>query len=204
MLTSAVTGCETSRPMAISARTLLVATAAFAIVACGSSSSSGTSGSGSPSPSPSPSEAHIASVDACSLVTQAEASAAAGAALTNFTASLPQQIPGICIYAQQGGAGAGVIVYAQVYADTATADQVTAAEFSAAMQAQIGQGATSAKEVTGIGDKAYEFTDNGSGGAGIVIIVFKANVVFMIAVDPSNAPGTVEGLAKTAIGRLNA
>ncbi len=178
-------------------RYLGVVAAGLALCACGST----TTGSSTTSPSPSPTPSHIASVDACSLVTTSEASAAAGAPLTNLTANLPQAIPGFCFYGQQNGS-AGVIVYAQVYADSAAAAQVNAAEFSAALQAQIGTGATSAKEVSGIGDKAYEFTSNGSAGAGIAIIVIKSNVIFMIAVDPSSSPGTVEGLAKTAIGRL--
>lgn len=115
---------------------------------------------------------------------------------------MPTALPGFCFYAQQGGS-AGVFVYAQVYPDSATANQVTAAQFSAALQTQIGQGATSAKQVSGIGDKAYEFTANGNAGAGIAIIVFKANVVFMIAVDPSNSSTAVEQLATTAVGRVH-
>lgn len=178
---------------------LVLAIATLTLCACGSSSTG--SSSGSPSPSPSPSEQHIASVDACSLVTTGEASAVAGAQLTNLTASLPQAIPGFCFYGEQNGSS-GVIVYAQVYADSATADNVNAAEFSAALQAQIGSGATSAKQVDGIGDKAYEFTANGQAGAGIAIIVVKANVIFMIVVDPSTNPGAVEGLARTAAGRV--
>lgn len=178
---------------------LSVAVAAIALTACGSSSTS----SSAASPSPSPSQVHIASVDACSLVTASEASAAAGAQLTNLSSSIPQQIPGFCYYGEQASSGsAGVIVYAQVYADSATANQVNAAEFSAALQAQIGTGATGAKEVSGIGDKAYEFTANGNAGSGIAIIVIKANVIFMIVVDPSSSPATVEGLAKTAAGRV--
>lgn len=180
-------------------RNLSVVCAALALAACGSSSTAGSISS----PSPSPSQAHIASVDACSLVTLSEASAAAGAQLTNLTAAAPQQIPGFCYYGEQASSGsAGVFVYAQVYPDSATADQINAAEFSAALQAQIGNGATGAKEVIGIGDKAYEFTANGNAGAGIAIIVIKANVIFMIAVDPTSSPETVEGLAKTAVGRL--
>lgn len=179
-------------------RLLTVIAIAGIIVACGGSSSSSNASNSSPNSN----SHHVASVTACSLVTVAEASAAAGATLTDLTASAPTQIPGFCFYGQQDGS-AGVIVYAQVYADQATADQVTAAEFSAALQAQLGAGATSAKEVSGIGDRALEFTDNGNAGAGIVIIVFKYNVIFMIAVDPSSSPGTVEGLARTAAGRIN-
>jgi hypothetical protein len=175
---------------------LLIAIGAVALCACGGSSSAGSSSS------PSPSETHIASVDPCSLVTTGEASAAAGAQLTNLTASLPQAIPGFCFYGQQDGS-AGVIIYGQVYADSATADNVNAAEFSAALQGQIGAGATSAKEVSGIGDKAYEFTSKGNAGSGIAIIVVKSNVIFMIVVDPSSSPSGVDGLARTAVGRLH-
>jgi hypothetical protein len=169
------------------------------LAACGSSSNASNN-----STSTSSNQTHIAAVDACSLVTAGEASSAAGATLTNLTASLPQSVPGICVFGEQASSGsATVIVYAQVYPDSATADQVTAAEFSAAMQGQIGSGATSAKEVKGIGDRAFEFTSTGGAGDGLVIIVFKYNVIFMIAVDPSSSPGTIESLAKKAIDRLH-
>jgi len=172
-------------------RQLAVLVAICAISACGGSSSS--SSSSSPSPS------LIASVDACSLVTAAEASAAAGATLTNIAGV---STPGTCFYGEQGGS-AGVFVYAQVYRDAATANAVTAQQISAALGAQVGNGATSGKEVSGIGDKAFEFTAAGNAGNGMAIIVFKANVVMMILVDPSTSPGTIEKLAKTAVSRLH-
>jgi len=164
------------------------------MVACGSSSAASTTSNSSD-------DKHITSVSACSLVSAAEASTVAGSTLTDLTASLPQQVPGFCFYGAQDSS-AGVVVYAQIYADRATADQVTAAEFSAALQAQLGNGATSAKEVKGIGDRAFEFNSNGNAGEGLVIIVFKYNVIFMIAVDPSSNPGAIESLAKTAVGRI--
>lgn len=171
---------------------MVVAVAILAISACGGSS---TSGGGGASPSPS----LIASVDACSLVTASEASSAAGTTLTNMVGVV---IPGACFYGQQAGT-AGVFVYAQAYANTATANAVTAQQMSAAMGMQVGAGATSGKQVSGIGDKAYEFTATGNAGAGSAIIVFKANVVIMILVDPSTSTGAIEQLAKTAVGRLH-
>jgi hypothetical protein len=165
--------------------------AILALSACGSSSTS-TSGA-SPSPS------LIASVDACSLVTASEASSAAGATLTSMVGVT---VPGACFYGEQGGS-AGVFVYAQAYPDSAAANAVTAQQMSAALGMQVGAGATSGKQVSGIGDKAYEFTATGNAGAGSAIIVFKANVVIMILVDPSASASAIEQLAKTAVGRLH-
>jgi hypothetical protein len=179
---------------------LLLAIVTMALCACGSSSSASTTGSSSPSPSPSPSEQHIAAVDACKLVTASEASAAAGKKLVNLQTLGAPVIPGACFYGAQGSS-TGVFVYAQVYPDTATADAVTAQQFQVALAAQLGQGATSGKEVDGIGDKAFEFTGEGNAGKGVAIIVFKENVVFIVAVDPGGTTAT-EGLARTAVGRL--
>ena len=164
------------------------------MVACGSSSAASTTSNSSE-------DKHITSVSACSLVTAAEASSVAGSTLTDLTSSLPQQVPGFCFYGAQDSSG-GVVVYAQIYSDRATADQITAAQFSAALQAQLGNGATNAKEVSGIGDRAFEFNSTGSAGDGIAIIVFKYNVIFMIVVDPNSNPGAIESLARTAVGRI--
>ena len=180
-------------------RNLFLACAAVALCACGSSSSAATSSS--PSPSPSASEANIASVNACALVTQSEASSAAGKQLVNMTTLGAPTIPGACFYGAQGSS-AGVFVYAQVYPDSATAHAVTAQEFQTALAAQLGKGATSGKEISGIGDKAFEFTGEGNAGNGVAIIVFKANVVFIIAVDPGGTTA-VEKLATNAVGRLH-
>lgn len=172
---------------------MAVAAAMLAMAACGGSSTGGSTGGASPSPS------LIASVDACSLVTATEASSAAGTTLTNMVGVT---IPGACFYGQQGGSG-GVFIYAQAYPDAAAANAVTAQQMSAALGMQVGAGATSGKEVSGIGDKAFEFTATGNAGEGSAIIVFKSNVVIMILVDPSTSSNTIEGLAKTAVGRLH-
>jgi len=181
---------------------LLVATAMLMLSACGSSSAANGNGASSPSPSASPSEQHIASVDACKLVTQAEASAATGKTLVNLQTMGMPVIPGACFYGAQNSS-TGVFVYAQVYPDMQTADAVTAEQFQVALAAQLGKGATSGKAVDGIGDKAFEFTGEGNAGDGVAIIVFKANVVFIIAVDPGTAT-PAENLARAAVGRLGA
>jgi hypothetical protein len=179
---------------------LLLGIATLALVACGSSSTANGSGGSSPSPS-ARSETHIASVDACKLVTQSEASAAAGKQLVNLTTIGGPSIPGACFYGAQASS-TGVFVYVQVYSDRATADAVTAQEFQTALAAQLGKGTTSGKELKGVGDRAFEFTGEGNAGNGVAIIVFKANVVFIVAVNPGGATAT-ENLAKTAAGRLD-
>lgn len=175
--------------------------AGITLAACGGSTSSSTTTT-SPSPSPSPTPVHIASVDACTLVTASEASAAAGATLANLASLGGVVIPGACFYGAQNSS-VGVFVFAQVYPDSTTANAVTADQLSAALGGRIGVGATSGKEVSGIGDKAFEYTANGNAGNGIAIIAFKANVIVLIAVDPTADPTVVEGLARTAIGRLH-
>ncbi len=174
---------------------LAVATALT--VACGS----GTSNSSSKS-SPTPGKAaEITSVDACSLVTASEASAAAGATLTNLGAGTGASVPGMCIYGSQDSQ-ASVLVYAQAYPDATTANSISPDQLAAVLNGQYG--IANAKAVTGIGDKAFEYTATGAGGGGIVIFVFKSNVVLLIAVSPTTSSTAVEQLARTAVGRLKA
>src|SRR5438105_15893346 len=69
--------------------------------ACGASSSSSSSNE---SPTASPTTAtHIASVDARSLVTAAEASTAGGTTVTDPTAGAGPQTPGICMHGSSHG-----------------------------------------------------------------------------------------------------
>ncbi len=177
----------------------MVAIAAGVVIttACGGSP---TASSNRPSVSPSPSkEALITSVDACKLVTASEASAAIGTTLTNEAASSGVAIPGACIYSSSDGASS-VFIYAQTYPDTNTADAVSADQVAAALNGQYG--ISNAKPVSGIGDKAFEYTATSSGSTGVAIFVFKANVVLMIMMTPSTDATKVEGLARTAISRL--
>ncbi len=157
--------------------------AALLAAACG-----GPSNTASSSPSPTTSSQHIASVDACTLVTAAEASAGV-------------QIPGACIYGSSESS-AGVFVYAQVYPDTTTADAVQPDQIATILAGQLG--VANAHSVSGIGDKAFEYTATGSGENGIAIFVFKANVVMMIVVNPTTNSASVEQLARTAVSRLKA
>ena len=179
--------------------TLGLVAAVVLVSACGGSS---PSASGSPASSPSPSkQALITSVDACQLVTSDEATAAVGTPMTNAAAGSGIAIPGTCIYASADGAST-VFLYAQTYPDVNTADAVSADQVAAALNGQYG--ISGAKSVTGIGDKAFEYTTTSSGNTGAAIFVFKVNVVMMILMSPSTDASKVESLARTAVSRLTA
>jgi hypothetical protein len=136
-------------------------------------------------------------VQACTLVTAGDASTATGATLTNPSTGAPQ-IPGACFYASADGK-TSVVVYAQVYPDATAAASVSADQLAAAVAAGAGLG--NAKVVTGIGDKAVEYTTSASSG-GIAIIVFKSNIVMFIVITPSPGSTAIERLATTAAGRI--
>ena len=178
---------------------MLAATAALLLAGCGSTNSSSSSGSTS-SPSASPTKAGlIAKADACTLVTADDASAAVGTTVTNMSGGAATA--GICAYGTADGQ-ATVIALAQVYPDSTTAGNVSPQQLSAALNGAYGIG--TAKVVTGIGDKAVEYSLNAaSGTSGIVIFVFKANVVLMIAITPTSDSTKIEQLARTAIGKLS-
>jgi hypothetical protein len=169
------------------------------VAACGSSNSPSAS-SGSPSAETSPSAKLITNVDACTLVTASDASSAAGATVTNLAGAGAAQVPGACFYASSDGA-ASVVVFAQTYPDTASAEAVSPQQIAAAINVGAA-GSANAKAVNGIGDKAVEYSTAMAGGNGIVIFVFKSNVVLMIAVTPAVSSSAIEQLAKTAVGRL--
>ena len=176
----------------------LVAAAGLLIGACGSSNSPSASSSGSHSPSPSSQATLISNVDACKLVTASDASTAAGATVTNFGGAGATPT-GACIYASSDGT-ASVIVFAQAYPDSTSAEAVSPAQIAAAIN--NGAGVTNAKAVTGIGDKAVEYSTTAGGGNGSVIFVFKSNVVMMIAVTPAPSSTALEQLARNAVGKL--
>jgi hypothetical protein len=140
----------------------------------------------------------IASVDACTIVTAADVLSATGTTVATSSAGAAQ-VPGLCFYSSADNA-TNVIVFAQTYPDTSTADAVSPEQMASAMN---GYGIANAKAVTGIGDKAVEYTGSAASGAsGIVIFVFKSNVVLMIALSPSTSSTAIELLAKAAVGKL--
>jgi hypothetical protein len=175
----------------------LVAGVGLLIAACGSSNSpSASSSSASHSPSPS-SLKLISNVDACKLVTSADASTATGATVASLSGGA--QIPGVCLYGSSDGT-TSVIVFAQAYPDSATANAISPEQIAAAING--GVGVTNAKAVSGIGDKAVEYSTTTPGTNGIVIFAFKSNVVVVIMVTPAIDPTKIEQLARTAVGKL--
>ena len=169
-------------------------------MACGGSS--GSTSNASPKASPTPTKAkQITAVDACTLVSASDASAAVGTTLTALPTGAGAAAQSICIYSSQSGSQAGVFVFAEVYSDTSAADQVQPDQIAAALNGQFG--VTNSKAVTGIGDKAFEYTATSAEGSGIAIFVFKGNVVLMIVVSPATNASKVEAIARTAVGNLD-
>jgi hypothetical protein len=178
---------------------LAVVAAALLATGCGGSSNpSSSSSKASPTPTKA---AQIASVDACKLVTAAEASAAVNTTVTNLAAASGASIPGACIYGSQDSQ-ASVFVFAQAYPDTTTADNISPDQMAAILNGQYG--VSNARAVNGIGDKAFEYTATSASasGNGIAIFVFKANAVIMIVMSPAADSRAIEVLARTAVGRL--
>ncbi len=181
------------------ALTGLAAAAVLAMACGGSSATSSSSTKSSPTPSPSKAALITGTIDACSLVKASDASTATGITMTSLSGTGGT---GLCIYGgQTATTSASVFVYAQAYPDTTTADAVSPDQMAALMNGQVG--IANAKSVTGIGDKAVEYTTSASGtGSGIVIFVFKANVVLFIVVSPTTDATKVEALARIAVANL--
>ncbi len=179
---------------------LALVVGALVATGCGSSSPSASS---SPKASPSPTkETQISSVDACTLVTASEASTALGTTVTNLSAASGTSVPGVCAYGSQD-TQATVFVYAQTFPDTTTADSISPDQMAAILNGQYG--VSNAKAVTGIGDKAFEYTTTSAasgGSSGIAIFVFKSNAVLMIVMSPATDSSAIEKLARSAVGRL--
>jgi hypothetical protein len=174
----------------------VVAMCGLLVGACGSPSSSSKS---SVTPTPTPKAKTISNVDACKLVTAADASTATGVTVTNLGAGAPGT--GACIYGSADGT-TSVFVIAEAYADATSANAVSPEQLAAALNGAYG--IANAKSVSGIGDKAVEYTTTSaaSGTTGAVIFVFKSNVVIVIVISPLTDTKKLEDLARAAVGNL--
>jgi len=191
-------GRETKRGLSPVKKLLVLIAAATAISACGTTPSANVV----PSASPAHASAKITHLDPCAMVTASEASTATGKTLANSVSLGSSPIPGGCFYRSKSNP-AVVFVYAQVYPDTATANAVTVAQFASAMSSMLSASTSDPKAISGIADKASEFEIKVGSGQGLAVIVFKNNVVFVIAMAPTSTESVVEGLAKTAASRLH-
>lgn len=93
-----------------------------------------------------------------------------------------------------------MVIFAQVFPDAAAANAVSADQIAAQMNGAYS--ISNAKPVSGIGDKAVEYSLTGPQGNGTVIFAFKANVVLVIVVIPPPDSTAFETLAGTAAGRI--
>ena len=175
----------------------VVAICGLLVGACGSSSPSSKA---SVTPTPTPKAKTISNVDACKLVTAADASTATGVTVTNLGAGAPGT--GACIYGSADGTSS-VFVIAEAYPDATSANAVSPEQLAAALNGAYG--IANAKSVSGIGDKAVEYTTTSaaSGSTGAVIFVFKSNVVIVIVISPLTDTKKLEDLARTAVGNLH-
>jgi len=105
---------------------------------------------------------------------------------------------GACFYGTSDGKST-VLVFAQALSDVSSAQAMQPEQAVAALNSSYA--IADAKVVTGIGDKALEYTLSGA-ATGYVIFVVKSNVVIMIAVSPAANPSVVEQLGRTAVGNL--
>jgi hypothetical protein len=178
----------------------LVVLAGLMVGACGGSTSSPAAATKA-SPSPSPSPTKIAAVDSCTLVSVDDAKSLTGnQTVANMSSA---QVPGMCVYVSSDQA-TSVLIFSQLFPDSTSAQAVSADQIAASVNSS-GGGVANAKVVNGIGDKAVEYTFNaGSQGNGVMIFVFKANVVFLIAVAPAPTDmGKLETLAKKVADGLH-
>lgn len=181
-------------------RSALALAAVTVLAGCGgSSTSSNSSSSATPTPTPSPAQSSASvsptPVDACSIVMASDVAASLGAGFTSTGAA----IPGTCFYTSADGT-VRVIVYAQVYANAASANAVSAQQLAASLNLS---GLGSAKALTGIGANAVEYSGGSASGNSIVIFLIKNNVTLLIDVMPASSASAVEQLATAAAGHLH-
>ncbi|HEX9098302.1 MAG TPA: hypothetical protein VF956_02305 [Candidatus Dormibacteraeota bacterium] len=95
-----------------------------------------------------------------------------------------------------------MFVIANAYPDASSANAVSPEQLAAPFSSAFG--ITNAKPVSGIGDKAIEYTATSktSGSTGAVIFVVKSKVVIVIAISPLTDTSKLEDLARTAVRNL--
>ena len=178
------------------------------LAACGGScgGSTSTSSNNTPAAEATPSAHKAANLtlptDICTLVTTADVAAALKVDQSKVLAG-GATIPGACFYTTQTDTPTVVYVLAQSYPDSSTAAQIQPDQMAAAYKSLYG--ISNAKSVTGIGDKAFEYsaTSATAGTTGVAIFVFKANVILFLIMSPTSDAAAIETMAKTAVGRLS-
>lgn len=107
----------------------------------------------------------------------------------------------VCTYATADGTKQ-LLVFGEVLPDASAAAQVQPEQL--AQQFNAAYGVTNAKTLSGIGDKAVEYSLTSSGQSGTSIFIFKANVVLMLILTPSPSDTSgFEKLAKAAADNLH-
>jgi hypothetical protein len=107
----------------------------------------------------------------------------------------------VCSYASADGTKS-LLVFGEVLPDASAAAQVQPEQL--AQQFNSAFGVTNAKTLSGIGDKAVEYSLTSGGQSGTIIFIFKSNVVLMLVLEPTPSDTSgFEKLAKTAADNLH-
>lgn len=99
----------------------------------------------------------------------------------------------MCTYASADGTQS-LLVFGEVLPDASAAAQVQPDQL--AQQYNAAYGITNAKTLSGVGDKAVEYSLNSGAQTGTIIFIFKSNVVLMLILQPT--PSDTSGLEKLA------
>jgi hypothetical protein len=107
----------------------------------------------------------------------------------------------VCTYTSADGSKS-LLVFGEVLPDASAAAQVQPEQL--AQQFNSAFGVANAKTLSGIGDKAVEYSLTSGGQSGTIIFITKSNVVLMLVLEPTPSDTSgFEKLAKAAADNLH-
>jgi hypothetical protein len=107
----------------------------------------------------------------------------------------------VCTYSSADGTQS-LLVFGEVLTDASAAAQVQPDQL--AQQLNSAYGVTNSKTLSGIGDKAVEYSLTSGGQSGTIIFILKSNIVLMLILEPTPSDTSgFEKLAKAAADNLH-
>jgi hypothetical protein len=99
----------------------------------------------------------------------------------------------VCTYSSADGTQS-LLVFGEVLPDASAAAQVQPDQL--AQQFNSAYGVTNGKTLSGIGDKAVEYSLTSGGQSGTIIFILKSNIVLLLVLEPT--PSDTSGFEKLA------